>query len=291
MQLGKKSNKRNGFNNPSINNRKNLIATLGLVVFAAGSIGWVSSIGKKAEDTVRVVMSARDIYKDEPININEDAGMLKPYDMLVGEYEKYSYQNDNGTTKRRVVLWDERDKLAGTFAAYPMQRDRTVMYREVVKSRIDNSDSVLYSFPGKDIVTLEVNGNDMEAFKTFLKPGDRLNVDGNYTERITEETLDSYGQIQKQEYEVFKTEQVFGGILVADLLNSNGESVLDVYAGYNNMSTWQQAQLDKDPAFKEKTTPRTLLVALTPEEKDRYNYFLSKGNIKFKVSVPQRITN
>lgn len=285
-----RSGKRN-LNRPGLNNRKEIATAMVIIGLASGSIFWVSSIGKKAEDTVTVVMAARDIYKNEAISIDEQDGMLKKYDMLLGEYEKYSYVDDNGTKKRRIVLWDEVEKLNGTFAAYPMQSDRVVMYREVVKSRIDNSDSVLYSFPGKDIVTLDISSGDMEAFKTFLKPGDRLNIDANYMDKIREEYVDAYGSKQTQEYEVFKTEQVFGGILVADLLNSQGESVLDIYASYNEMSVWQQAQLDKDTSFKEKTTPKSLLVALTPEEKTRYDYFLAKGNIKFRASLPQRVSN
>ena len=296
FKSGKNANKSsNGvgrsLSRPGLNNKKEIMTTVAIIALASSSILWVNNIGKKAEDTVTVVMAARDIYKNEPINVNEDAGMIKPYDMLVGEYEKYSYVNDNGTKKRRVVLWDEREKLANTFAAYPMQEDRVVMYREVVKSRIDNSDSVLYSFPGKDIVKLELGSSDMEAFKTFLKPGDRLNIDGSYIDKIRETTTDEYGNKQNVEYEVFKNEKVFGGILVADLQNSQGESVLDIYAGYNEMSTWQQAKMDKDPTFKERTTPKSLLVALTPEEKARYDYFLAKSNIKFRASMPQRVTN
>ena len=38
---------------------------------------------------------------------------------------------------------------------------------------------------------------------------------------------DSYGL---EQIEVFKSETVFGGILVADMLNSKGESILDIYS-------------------------------------------------------------
>jgi len=274
---------------PTYNKIKRSIWLVLVVIMAVGTIVWVSQLGKKAQQTVKVVMSNRSIYKNEPISINPDSEMLKPYDMLLGEYEKYSLADDNGTIKRRVVLWDERDKLSGTFAAYPIQSDRVIMYREVVKSRVDNTDSVLYSFPGKDIVPLAVGNTEMEAFKTFLKPGDRINIDANYIDSIMEESIDDYGNPVREEYEVFKTDQVFGGIVVADLLNGSGDSVLDIYSGYNDMSIWQQAQLDRDSNFKESTTPKTLLLALTVEEKSRYDYFLAKANVKFSSSLPQRV--
>ena len=76
-------------------------------------------MGRKAEDTVSVVMWAEPIYKNEVIT----ESMLEEYKMLKGEFEKYAVEKSDGTKKRRIVLWDERDKLINTFATYPLQRD------------------------------------------------------------------------------------------------------------------------------------------------------------------------
>ena len=82
---------------------------------------------------------------------------------------------------------------------------------------------------------------------------------------------------------------MFSDIMVADLINNAGESILDIYADYRDKSVYEQAQLDSSQTFKDSVEPRTLLVALTPEEKERYYYFLSKENVEFKMSMPQRV--
>lgn len=280
---GKKAAKIN-LNRPGANQSLRYVWLFLITVCASGAIFWVNSLGQKATQTIPVVMLAQDVYKNQQIT----EGMLIEYDMLIAEYEKYSIVNDNGTEKRRVVLWEERNKLINTFAAYPMQANTVAMYRSFIKSRIDNSDSVLYSFPGKDIIPLDVDSKTLKAFKTFLEPGDRLNIDALYVDSFVEQTVDDYGNKTKESYEVYKSETMFSNIIVADLLNKDGQSVLDLYAYYNDLPVYKQAQLDSDTNFQEQIEPSTLLVALTPEEKERYNYFKSKSQVTFQVSLPQR---
>ena len=289
MNLGKGKGKKaqkvksTSMNKPGANTTARWLY-LGLIILVAMMmIAWVNNLGKKAEETIQVVMLARDVHKNQQIT----ADMIKPYDMLVGEYEKYSVVKNNGKEERRVITWEERGVLNNTFAAYPMQANTVAMFRNFVKSRTDNTDSVLYSFPGKEIYSLDI-GNEISDFKTFLKPGDRVNIRAHYTDKIKDKKINRYGEEEDVEYEVFKTEDVFNGIILADILNSKSESILDIYEGYNEMSVWEQARLDNDKSFQDKTEPSKVLVALTPEEASRYNYFLAKTGIEFKVSLPQR---
>lgn len=289
MNLGKGKGKKaqkvksTSMNKPGANTTARWLY-LGLIILVAMMmIAWVNNLGKKAEETIQVVMLARDVHKNQQIT----ADMIKPYDMLVGEYEKYSVVKNNGKEERRVITWEERGVLNSTFAAYPMQANTVAMFRNFVKSRTDNTDSVLYSFPGKEIYSLDI-GNEISDFKTFLKPGDRVNIRAHYTDKIKDKKINRYGEEEDVEYEVFKTEDVFNGIILADILNSKSESILDIYEGYNEMSVWEQARLDNDKSFQDKTEPSKVLVALTPEEASRYNYFLAKTGIEFKVSLPQR---
>lgn len=282
---GKKAHKTKSMsiNKPGSNTAVRWIYLAGIILVASMMIAWVNNLGKKAEETIKVVMLARDVHKNQQIT----SDMIKPYDMLVGEYEKYSVIKNNGKEERRVIAWDERGVLNNTFAAYPMQANTVAMFRNFVKSRTDNTDSVLYSFPGKEIYSLDI-GNEISDFKTFLKPGDRVNIRAHYTDTIKDTKINRYGEEEEVTYEVFKTEDVFNGIILADILNSKSESILDIYEGYNEMSVWDQARLDNDESFKDKTEPSKVLVALTPEEASRYNYFLAKSGIEFKVSLPQR---
>lgn len=288
MKLGRRRNNegvKDALSRPALNeSKKNLnIYVIGGVTLLL--ILWVVYMGLKAERTVKVVMLNQDVYKNQVIT--ED--MLKPYDMLQAEFEKYAVVDSNGTKKRRLILWDERDKIINAFAAYPLKKDTLLEYRDLIKSRLDNKDTVMYSFPGKEIVPLKIEQQELEAFKSFLRPGDRLNVQAVFSEKVTVTESDGYGGVMTNKIDVFKTETVFGDIMVADLLNAKGESILDIYEWYNTLSVWDQAKLDASQQFRDRTTPRTLLVALTPDEKERYYYYLSKPNITFKVSLPQRV--
>lgn len=265
-------------------NKKNMYIIL-IVAITALLIVWVYAMGRKAEDTVRVTMLSTNVYKNQVIT--ED--VLQPYDMLRGEFEKFAIVDEQGVKHRRVLLWEEKDMIINSFAAYPLKANTYAEYRDFIKSRVDNSDNVLYSFPGKDIVKLDIASQDLQSFKTFLQPGDRLNISAVYSISETVREDDGYGGTVQNTVETFKTEPVFNDIMVADLLNNNGESILDIYASYREMTVYEQANLDSSQSFKERVTPSTLIVALTPEEKQRYYYFSGKQQVQFKASLPQRV--
>lgn len=272
--------------NPKLNQSKKTGSILIVLAITIGLIAWVISVGKKAESTVAVVQLKQGVYKNQVLSIND----VEQYDMLQGEFEKYAIKNEDGTYSRRLVLWDEVGSILGTnpFAAYPLQGGTLLEYRSILNNRIDNSDSVLYSFPGKDIVKLNIATSDLSTFKSFLQPGDRLNVEAIYSDTISIEEDNGYGGKETVEKEIFRTETVFGSIMIADLLNSSGESVLDIYTNYNDLTITEQAILDSDSDFQKSVEPSSLLVALTPEEKERYYYYKSKSDVEFTLSLPQR---
>ena len=289
MKIGKgrggSQNQQLNVGKPSKNQNKKNMYIIITVLITALLITWVYSMGRKAEETVQVCMTSQSIYKNQVVT----ESMLQPYDMLKGEFEKFSTVQSDGTKKRRVLLWEERGMIINTFAAYPLQANNYCEYRSFIKSRVDNSDSVLYSFPGKEIVPLEVDSNELQAFKTFLQPGDRVNVTALFSqkEKITED--DGFGGTTTQTVETFRTETVFKDIMIADLINSTGESILDIYADYRDKTVYQQAQLEASQTFQDSVEPKTLLVALSPDELDRYFYYLSKSQVEFRMSLPQRI--
>lgn len=293
MKLGRKKSNGNGLpgsgggglNQPSLNKSKSNGKIIMVLLITVAMIAWVISVGKKAEETVQVVMLKESLYKNEVITIDK----LMPYDMLRGEYEKYAITTENGAAQKRLVPWEKVDTVLNYFAAYPLQRETLLETRSLVAQRTDNTDSVLYSFPGKEIVQLNIAASDLNSFKTFLQPGDRINVDAIYSEKMTIQVDDGYGGKMASDVEVYKTEPVFNSIMIADIINADGGSVLDIYANYNRLTVFEQASMDKSDAFQAQTEPKALLVALSPDEKDSYYRFLSKSNIEFKVSLPQRL--
>lgn len=280
MKIGNRAEKAARATNPTKNQSKKNMILMAIIAVTVLLIIWVYAMGKKAEDTVSVVMWSEPIYKNETITESQ----LVEYKMLKAEFEKYAIENDDGSKTRRIVLWDERDKLINTFAAYPLQANTICMITDVVTSRTDNSDTVLYSYPGKNILALQLGDSDLTTFKTFLQPGDRVNITAIYT---------SEDQVKKNDgttdtVESLRQETVFKDIMVADLLNQDGSSVLDLYASYNDMTTYQQAALDADESWQDSVEPSTLLVALTPEEETLYYEYLSKNSVEFYMSLPQR---
>lgn len=267
--------------NPSKNDSKKTLIIIGISAITVLLIMWVFMMGRKAEETVSVIMLDQSVYKNQAL----DESMLKEYQMLKAEFDKFAIEQQDGTYKRRYLLWEERDKVIGWFAAYPLQADSLLDYRSIIKSRTDNSDTVLYSFPGKDIIQLDLGEQDLKAYKTYLEPGDRLNVTAIYTEE--EQVTDELGN--RTTVETVKTADIFQDIMLADLLNSQGNSILDIYADYNTKTVVQQAILDQTESFQESVEPKTMLIAVTPEEKKEYYKYTAKDNVKFRISLPQRV--
>jgi hypothetical protein len=282
MKIGKRVDKVKA-SNPTKNHSKKTIGIALVLVVTVVMIIWVYSMGQKAEQTISVVMWGESIYKNEVIT----ESMLTEYKMLTGEFEKYATTSTDGTKKRRIVLWEERSKLINTYAAYPLQQNTIAMIKDVVTSRTDNSDTVLYSFPGKNIVNFEIGTDALTSFKTFLEPGDRLNITAIYKDTEDVTTVDEYGNETTESVDVYREEVAFKDIMIADLLNSSGNSILDIYASYNEKTTYQQAALDASDDFQSSVEPSTLLMALTPEEETLYYQYLSK-DCEFKISLPQR---
>lgn len=285
MKLFKNKRNENKVYSTSLNKSKNLIPTIVVGAITALVIAWVAITGRKAEETVSVVMVKSPMYKNE---VMTEDNMME-YKMIRAEFEKYSIKRDDGTVYQRLLLWKDREKAVNTFAAYPIQKETLLETRSLIVSRVDNTDSVLYSFPAKEIVELSVGGSELNSFKTFLQPGDRVNVDAIFTERITKQKDDGFGGTTTEDVEVSKTEPVFTGIMIADIINGQGQSVLDIYQKYNSATVQEQVALDSSDEFREKTEPKTLLIALTPDEKDRYYQYLSKNGSTFRISLPQRV--
>jgi hypothetical protein len=283
MKIGKRVDKVKA-SNPTKNHSKKTVGIVAVIAITCALIMWVYSMGQKAEQTVSVVMWAEPIYKNEVIT----ESMLTEYKMLTGEFEKYASTSTDGSKKRRIVLWEERSKLINTYAAYPLQQDTIAMIKDVVTSRTDNSDTVLYSFPGKNIVSFEIASDALTSFKTFLEPGDRLNITAIYSDTEDVTSVDDMGVETTESVDVYREETAFKDIMIADLLNGSGESILDIYASYNEMTTYQQAAMDSSEDFQSSVQPSTLLMALTPEEETLYYQYLSKGDCEFKISLPQR---
>ena len=288
MKIGKKRAVQDDIRSsskPSRNQSKKSLLVIVIAIITAILIVWVFMLSREATRTVTVCVWDTSLYKNQQITENQ----IRAYDMLEAEYEKYATVSDDGVVSRRIVKWDERDELWGAYAAYPMFANTFVEYDTLYFNRVDNSDSVMYSFPGKNIVSLDIATSDLQTFKTFLEPGDRIDITAIYKRTATNQTIDEFGNEEQEEVTYYTAEPLFKDIYIADLLNSQGDSILDIYADYNSKSVTQQAALSSSEIWLDSVVPSKLLLALTPEEQELYYLTLAKGDCEFRVSLPQRI--
>lgn len=269
---------------PKSNQNKRTLGIIGIGVLTVILILWIFVMQQNATKTVSVAMYAQNIYKNQMIT----SDMFVTYDMLQSEYDKFARTNSDGTVKRKVILANEIPTLVGTYAAYPLRKETYALWTDFVTSRTDNSDSVLYSYPGKQLVVLDVDSSTIKQFSHYLKPGDRINIRATFTETASVNVMQDDGTYKMEDSEVTRYEPVFTDIVLADMLNDNGDSILDMYEYYDTLTTYQQANLDASDDWADQTTPDTILVALTPEEMDTLSFYNSKSDVKFSVTIPQR---
>lgn len=279
------------------------ILAIVIVGLCVGATVFLWTIVSAKTQTVEVCMWNGNHAKNSPVNSSEDC--IVPYKMLRGEYEQYAREGGDGVTSR-IVLYKDKALLNGRYCTRNVYGATIVMTDDLMDQKINNTDMLLYNYPGREIVSLAVGSEDMESFKSFLQPGDRINITAVVT---TEKTVnvdllggeddapktaedlfdtDSKKSDKSVTEEVITTEPLFDSIYIADILNSDGESVLDLMERYNALTATQQNQLASSDSWKEQTTPKTLLVALTKEELLRYYRYASRGDITFRVSLPQR---
>jgi len=285
MKIGKSSRDKGMVaSRPKKNASLSVLAIAGVAAVTLGMIFWVQSIGKKAEETVSVIMVNQPVHKNQQIT----SDMLKEYAMITAEAEKYA--DPSGSSYSRLIPYTESNvnAVSGMIAAYAMPQDTLLMTNMLVSNVIDNSDTVLYSYPGKNLVTLTTGTGDLQAFKSFLSPGDRINITAIYSEQETVFKTDENGERVSETVDIFREENLFTDILLADILNADGESILDLYTYYDSLSVYSQIELVNSEEWTEQVMPETLLVALTPEEGTRYYQYLSKDNVEFYISLPQR---
>ena len=263
----------------------NIILSVIFFAVAVFTMQHVNNLGRLAEQRIDVVMFTRNIQRGELIQPN----MIQPYSMLLAEFESYSFTDAQGQLQRRIVLWDERGGLGGTFASHTLQGNTIAMFPNFTRSVISYVDRAMYAFPGRYLVMMGLAPQDVAPFSIFLRPGDRLTVHGTYTAMISETVQDPFQGEIEVEVPVVRTDLVFGDIAIADMLNGDGESVLNILEHYRNASAGIQMQLRNNPAWVESTRPSHVLVAVTPEELARYYYFLAQSGIVFRIAIPQRV--
>ena len=203
--------------------------------------------------------------------ITED--MIEEYDMYYKEFEQYGVVNfSDGTKKKSVVTWEDRDSIVGNrYAAYYLRGGTVLFWDQTVKEQTKKN-SYLYSMDG-ELLNIKMNTDD---FGDMVVPGDTLNIRARYqkvnydlpTEEQYKLTTEEGGTVQAVTTPV--TEMLFSEVTVLDMLNSEGNSIFDIYYDYISKSKEEQAALLADSEFLTSVEPDTILLEVTAEEADRF---------------------
>ena len=229
---------------------------------------------------------------DAPVGVSEiireDGKQLKKYDMYYKEFVNYgTYTDADGTTKRAVVLWDEREQLYGKFVSNYQRQDTLVFWDSVVLSK-ERSNPYLYKIKNKEF--LKMNGFSPSEYGDILVPGDHINVrvayeDDDYT--LPPEELVMLHQ-SGEPPKIIRQEMLFSDVSIVDMLNSSGESIFDAFYELLALPATERERLVEDATFKDKIAPDAYLLALTPEQIDKYIYITKKSNVTITVTVLPR---
>lgn len=251
-----------------------IIISLCIVVFVCIMTAISSAETKKTIDVVK-------IKADYPISANalitED--MVEKYPMYFREFEQYGTMKfSDGSTRSTIVRWNERDNVLGKrYAAYYL-RGNTLLFWDSTIADQTRKNSYLYNMTGE---LLNIKMETTEDFGDMVVPGDSLNIRATYTytdyNLPTEEAFVLSGGQSTEGAEVTKVEPMFSEVTILDMLNSDGQSIFDIYYEYISSSKEQQEALLKDDSFLDSVKPKSILLECTAEEVEHYMQLQSYG--------------
>jgi hypothetical protein len=164
----------------------------------------------------------------------------------------------------------------------------------------------LYSL-SQDEEVLTIPYNYLEAGGDLLLPGDMIRVRVSYEndeipapsrtryDNESEYSGEAYGNPNQAQssYQparrVIKTDILFDAIAVKDMINSNGQSVYEVYKEVMRLDEKQRQEVMKSKAFQANIKPKSLLLAAAPEDMELYaSYKANMRNGSFLITILSR---
>lgn len=262
---------------------------LALVVIVVMVINLITSMSLR--DTVDVLVFKNAVPAEGLIT--EDNMDKKT--MLKAEYEKEGVLTlSDGTQRRQIILYEDRDRLLGNDAAYASYyiRENTPVYWDALTKETTRSYSYLYEMDG-ELVKLNFSGSE---FGQMIVPGDCVNIRVRYTEDSFElPTENEYTSAQEDGVEldtqVTVQKMLFNNVTILDMLNGNGESIFDKYYKFISLPKAEQTAALQSEDFKAAVQPGQILLCVTEEEADMYMSIQDKGATYMMTLLPRTGSN
>ena len=258
-----------------------------LIVAVVIVVNWWSS--RDMRDVVEVAVFNGNVAQNAYIS---DA-MIGKQEMTTADYKRDAIvKMSDGSERRQIVLYRDKDDIIGKYAANYI-RGNTPIYYDMVTTEFTKSNSYLYQMDGTELLKIDVDPNQ---FGNILVPGDKLNVRITY-DSVTQSYLSEKDYLQlsdEEKKELGKEEQttelLFSEVTVLDMLNSSGESIFDKYYALMSLPETQQQAQFADESFQSSIQPACILIAVTPEEAERY-VLLGSGTGGSLITLLPRTTS
>ena len=246
-----------------------ILIAICLIVFVCVMTAIGSAESKK---TISVVK----LKEDTPIKANSlvTEDMIEKYDMYYKEFEQYgTIRFSDGTVRSSIVKWDDRNLVVGQrYAAYYLREDTVLFWNSTIKEQ-SKKNSYLYTMSGE---LLNIQMNTVQDFGDMVVPGDSLNNRALFNATVYDlpteaqyKLTDSVGGVTAG-VEMEMNELLFSEVTILDMLNSQGNSIFDIYYEYISMSKAQQKECLENDEFLESVQPQSILLEVTAEEVERY---------------------
>ena len=265
---------------------RNLMILIFIVV--AGVIGLNFASSMALRDTISVVNFISAVPQDGIIKLDN----MVETQMSKSEYERQGIVTlSDGTQRRAIVTWDERELINNTYASYYI-RQNTPVYWDAIGNETPKQYSYLYNMDG-ELLKISM---DASTFGQMLVPGDHINVRAAYTETVYTLPTEEEFMLQQQtgiapQTAVKRQILLFNNVAILDILNSNGESIFDKYYELLALPKDQQATVINSEEFIESVQPSEILLNVTPEEADRYMSIQSSGPTYMMTLLPRTSSN
>lgn len=251
----------------------------------------VAISASETRKTVSVVRLKDDVAANAMIT--ED--MIEEYPMYYKEFAQYgTIEFSDGTKKQSIVSWDDRSHIVGQRYASYFMRGGTVLFWDSTMQEQTKKNSYLYSMDG-ELLNIKMTTTD-DFGGQMVVPGDVLNIRATYDVVSTELPIvgkDDEANLRNQTSDENNsststvTDMLFSEVTVLDMLNSEGDSIFDIYYDFISRSKAEQDTLINSDDFLSSITPSSILIQATAEEADRFAIMSKKSPTYLMTLLPR----
>lgn len=252
------------------------ILTVALSVLALlATYAYLQNANNAALNTVNIVRLKKDMPAGAAIGIDD----VEKYAIIKKEFD-----SDN------MILYEKPEDVESLFSdkltSYYL-RHATPLFKDQLTEKRPPRDAILMTLPeGYELTTVPYNY--MEAGGNILLPGDLIRMRVSYEVDVIPQDDYDYdsGNYYQWTKKIIRTDTVFDSITVTDMLNSDGNSIYNIYLEVMRLSEKERQEILKSASFLSSVKPKALQLALAPEDVERYNSFkISAGNGSFLITV------